>query len=198
MARPSAVFFATLFCLAASPAIADAVTDPVPGHPGITFEILLKQVMPDLAGDKDGTWTGTVAALRGTDDKPGVDTQLAFGDVSALAVTEGGRKRLLILTGDSRSDSGFDAVLAAFDDTGPRPRFLDDMDVGGDRFVMSGSPPLLAIASGTDAFIVNSNHFNSNQNYTECDAPPSCRPTSRLLRRADRGIVRRAVLPAGG
>lgn len=143
------------------------VTDTVPGHSGVTFEMLLKQIMPDLTKGTDGTWTGTVAALRGTDDKPGVDTPLAFGDVSALTVKEGGHKRLLILTGDSRSDSGFDAVLAAFDDSGPRPKFLDDMDVGGDRFVMFGSPPLLAIASGTDAFIVNSNHFNSNQNYTD-------------------------------
>ncbi len=149
-----------VFCGSAQ---ASDITDPVPGHPGVTYEMLLKQVMPDLAKDAGDNWTGTVAKLRGTDGKPGVDTPLTFGDVSALTVKEGGRKRLLILTGDSQSDSGFDAVLAAFDE---RLKLLDAMDVGGDRFVMLGSPPLLEIAPGTDAFIANSNHFNSNQNYT--------------------------------
>ena len=161
----AAIFFSVLAVI--SGAHATDITDAVPGHPGVTYEMLLKQIMPDLAGDKDGHWTGTAAKLRGTDGKPGVDTPLVFGDISVLTVKEDSRKRLLLLTGDSQSDSGFDAVLAAFDDTGPRLKLLDAMDVGGDRFVMFGSPPLLEIAPGTDAFIANSNHFNSNQNYTD-------------------------------
>ena len=166
--------FEAAFCaalLAASAANAADVTDPVPGHPGVTFETLLKQVMPDLAKDANGNWTSkTLPHLRGTDDKEEPDAELSFNDVQVIQVKEDGHARLLVLTGDSQTDSGFSAVLVAFDPSTPKPKLLDYMDVGGDRFVGLGSPPTLAIGPDTDAVIININHFNSNENYSQ-DTP---------------------------
>jgi hypothetical protein len=161
-------FFPALLLAGLTGAQATEVTDMVPGHPGITYEMLLKQALPSLAEDKDGNWTALgLQTLRGTDGKIEKDTDLSFGDISVLSVKEGGRKRLLLLSGDSRADGSFSAILAAYDDTVPTPKLLDFLDAGGDRFVLFSSPPALAIAPGTDAFLVDVNHFNSNQNYSD-------------------------------
>src|ERR1017187_8714932 len=83
------------------PATAADLSDPVPGHPGVTYEMLLKQVVPDLTKDKDGLWTSSnVPHLRGTDGKTDSETDLAFKDIETLTVKEAGRQRLLLLTGD--------------------------------------------------------------------------------------------------
>lgn len=161
-------FFPALLLAGLTGTQATEVTDMVPGHPGITYEMLLKQALPSLAEDKDGNWTALgLQTLRGTDGKIEKDTDLSFGDISVLSVKEGGRKRLLLLSGDSRADGSFSAILAAYDDTVPTPKLLDFLDAGGDRFVLFSSPPALAIAPGTDAFLVDVNHFNSNQNYSD-------------------------------
>ncbi|HXC54067.1 MAG TPA: hypothetical protein VNU97_02115 [Rhizomicrobium sp.] len=158
---------AAVLLAAATAAEAADITDVVPGHPGVTYERLLKQVVPTLARDKDGNWTALdVANLRGTDGKLETDTDLAFNSVSALAIKDGGRKRLVLLTGDSQADGSFAAILAVYDDTTPVPKLVDAMDVGGDRFVSFSSPATLAIAADSDAVLVNNNHFNSNQNYS--------------------------------
>jgi hypothetical protein len=157
-----------LLLLGVCSAHAESVTDAVPGHPGVTYETLLRQAMPGLAKGGDGHWSSNALPhLRGTDGKIEADAELDFDDVSPILLRENGRARLLVMTGDSQTDSGFSAVLAAFDADARMPKLLDDMDVGGDRFVMFGSPRTLQIGAGTDALIVNTNHFNSNQNYSQ-------------------------------
>jgi hypothetical protein len=156
-----AVLAATL----AVPAMAADITDAVPGHPGVTYAALLKAAVPALTKDKNGNWTAGTE-LRGFDGKM-TGTDLSFNTVEALTVKEHGRSRLILLTGDSQTDGSFSAILAAFDDTAKRPKLLDVMDGGGDRFVGFSTPSALHIAPDSDAFIVNTNHFNSNQNYTD-------------------------------
>ncbi|HJW39777.1 MAG TPA: hypothetical protein VJ476_00960 [Rhizomicrobium sp.] len=147
---------------------AEDVTDAVPGHPGVTYETLLRQAMPDLAKSTDGHWTSSkLMRLRGLDGKPETDADLAFDDITPIKLREGGHERLAVLTGDSQTGSGFSAVLAVFDAAPATPKLLDYMDVGGDRFVGLGSPKTLAIAADSDAVIVDNNHFNSNQNYSQ-------------------------------
>ena len=163
--------FEVAFCaalLAASAARAEDVDAAVPGHPGLTYAALLKQVMPDLAKDADGNWSSkTLPHLRGLDGKPETDAEIAFNEITALTLKEAGRERLVVLTGDSRTGSGFSAVLAAFDVTSPKPLLVDFVDVGGDRFVGLGSPATLAIAPDSDAVMIDNNHFNSNENYSQ-------------------------------
>jgi hypothetical protein len=156
---------AVLAALLAVPAYAADITDAVPGHPGVTFASLLKAAVPGLSKDKSGNWTAGTE-LRGTDGKT-TGTDLSFNSVEALTVKEHGRSRLILLTGDSQTDGSFSAILAAYDDTAKRPKLLDLMDGGGDRFVGFSTPRMLAIAPDSDAFLVNVNHFNSNQNYTD-------------------------------
>ncbi|HEY4986165.1 MAG TPA: hypothetical protein VII39_06055 [Bradyrhizobium sp.] len=156
---------AVLAAVVAVPVSAPEITDAVPGHPGVTYASLLKAAVPGLTKDKDGNWTAS-AEMRGFDGKT-TGTDLAFNSIEALTVKEHGRNRLILLTGDSQTGDSFSAVLAAYDDTARRPKLLDVMDAGGDRFVGFSEPRTLAIALDTDAFIVNVNHFNSNQNYTD-------------------------------
>ena len=53
-----------LAAVLAGPAMAAAPDDEVPGHPGITYEALLRQAMPDLARDGE-EWTATeIPGLR--------------------------------------------------------------------------------------------------------------------------------------
>jgi hypothetical protein len=150
------------------PATATELGDPVPGHSGVTYEMLLKRVVPDLTKDKDGTWkSSNVPHLRGTDGKTDSETDLAFKNIETLTVKEAGRQRLLVLTGDSQTDSDFMSILAVFDNTTRVPRLLDYMDVGGDRFTGFSSPSTLAISDDSNAFVIDNNHFNSNQNYSD-------------------------------
>jgi hypothetical protein len=163
------IFSAFVLLLAgASAAHAADVTDVVPGHPGVTFEMLLKQVMPDLAKGTDGHWSSThLPHLRGYDGKVEEGAELSFDDVQALTLREAGHTRLALVTGDSQTDSGFSAILAVYDTATPVPKLMDYMDVGGDRFVALGDPRTLAIAPDTDALMINNNHFNSNENYSQ-------------------------------
>ncbi len=147
------------------------VTDAVPGHPGVTYEHLLRQAMPGLKKNDDGTWdSGPLRHFRDladkpalTEDKPPQDLEIAFGSVDTLTVCENGHRRLLLLTQDNAGGTGFDAVLAAFDDEAKVPKFLDYVDAGRDRF--NGIGEVMALTPGSDAFVATSSHSNSSQSY---------------------------------
>jgi hypothetical protein len=156
---------ALLFALSWAGVQADGIGDAVPGHPGATYVALLKQAVPGLVKDKTGNWNAT-ANLHGTDGKV-TSVDLSFNSVEALTIDDGGRKRLILLTGNSQTNGSFSAILAAYDDTTRKARLLDVMDGGGDRFVSFSTPRTLKIAAESDAFLVNVNHFNSSQGYTE-------------------------------
>jgi hypothetical protein len=150
---------------------AGGITDPVPGHPGMTYETLLREAMPGLKKNDDGTWdSGPLRHFRDlvgkpaqSEDKPPQPLEIAFGSVDTLIVRENGHRRLLVLTDDNSGGTGFDAVLAAFDDEAKVPRFLDYVDAGRDRFNDIGEA--MALSGGTDAFLATSSHSNSSQSY---------------------------------
>ena len=148
-----------------------AVTDTVPGHPGVTYEMLLKQAMPGLKKNADGGWnSGPIRRFRDfsdkpaqSEDKPPQDLEISFKSIAVATVHENGAKRLLVLTDDNSGGTGFDAVLAAYDDSTRTPKLLDLVDAGRDQenFVDTS----VALAPGTDAFIAYSAHTNSSQGY---------------------------------
>jgi len=147
------------------------MTDVVPGHPGVTYEMLLRQALPGLKKNDDGTWdSGPIRHFRDLEGKPAQsedtpprDLEIAFGSILVATVREDGRKRLLVLTDNNSGGTGFDAVLAAFDDSTKTPKLLDYVDAGRDKdnFV----DPSVELAPGTQAFIAYSAHTNSSQGY---------------------------------
>lgn len=162
-----------LAVLAPVPASAEALTDEVPGHAGVTYGDLMKQVIPDLAPQTDGAWKGTqVPALNdiaGSPDQNDFSDGFAFSSVDVLKVKEGGISRLLLITSGSQTGS-FAEILAVFDDTAESPRLLDMADIGSDSLTGFGNPATLAIAPGTDLFFVENEHSNSDQSYVDTAA----------------------------
>ena len=151
--------------IAGSAAHADELSDAVPGHPGVTYGALLKMVMPGVQKNADGGWdSGPVKHLRDLSGKPVQELEISFKGVDATTVREDGHKRLLLMTDENSGDSGFDAVLAAYDLDAKTPRLLDYLDAGRDRW--NGiSSTLVPLSATTDAFIAFSSHSNSNQSY---------------------------------
>jgi len=151
--------------LIASVARADELSDVVPGHPGVTYGALLKQVMPRMLKNADGGWdSGPVMHFRDLDGKPVHELEISFKSVAATTVREDGHTRLLLMTDENSGGSGFDAVLAAYDLDAKTPKLLDYVDAGRDRW--NGiSSRLVPLSATTDAFIAFSSHSNSNQSY---------------------------------
>jgi hypothetical protein len=151
--------------IAGSAARAAELSAVVPGHPGVTYGTLLKQVMPGMQKNAAGGWdSGPVKHLRDLDGKPLQELEISFNGVDATTVREDGHKRLLLMTDENSSGSGFDAVLAAYDLDAKTPRLLDCVDAGRDQW--NGiSSTLVPLSATTDAFIAFSSHSNSNQSY---------------------------------
>lgn len=165
--RISSVAFLAL--LLPGPVLAEVLTQEVPGHAGVTYADLMKLAIPDLAEQKDGSWKGAnVPVLNDIGGKPtqnDISDGFGFGAVEVLKVKEGGKSRLLLLTSDSRADS-FAEVLAVFDDEPPMPQLLDAADAGHDRLTSFGNATL-KLDDGTDLFVIENMHSNSNQSYVE-------------------------------
>ena len=124
---------AALIVAGIAPACATDLKAPVPGHPGITYERLLKQAMRDLSHEFDGTWSvSDVPHLRDIDGKPVTTLDLSFGGIDALSIKEDGHRRLVLVTEDNSGTSGFDQIAAVFDDSQKIPVLLDVVDVGRD------------------------------------------------------------------
>jgi len=156
--------------LAGTPAFAEDVDDTVAGHPGVTYAKLLKQIAPDLSKDGNGVWTlSGIKHFRGmAPSKDPLAEAVSFSALKVVHVREDGHKRILLFSGDSAGDEGFDTLIAAYDDEARTPKLLDYMNVGGDRF--NDLYEVKPIAAGTDMFVVASTHSNSNQSY-ELDTP---------------------------
>jgi len=151
--------------IAGSSVRAAEFSDVVPGHPGVTYGALLKQVMPGMQKNAGGGWdSGPVKHLRELGRKPVQELEISFKGVDATTVREDGHKRLLLMTDENSGGSGFDAVLAAYDLDAKIPKLLDYLDAGRDR--RNGiSSTLVPLSATTDAFIAFSSHSNSNQSY---------------------------------
>jgi hypothetical protein len=127
--------------IAGSAARAAELSAVVPGHPGVTYGTLLKQVMPGMQKNAAGGWdSGPVKHLRDLDGKPLQELEISFNGVDATTVREDGHKRLLLMTDENSSGSGFDAVLAAYDLDAKTPKLLDYVDAGRDNWQLGLFP----------------------------------------------------------
>jgi len=161
---------ALLAALGVATAAAQATTridarldDAVPGHPGVTYGALLKQIAPDLAKSEGDVWTTAgIKGLRDPDGEPDEGGPASFDDVSTLEIASGGKPVLLMMAPDAEGN-GFLSILGAFDLSTPTPALIDYVNAGMDRTTSLGTP--VPLAKGTDAVTVTGWHNNSNESY---------------------------------
>lgn len=174
--RSAAVFRVAVVSLAlAAPAVARAamvdVAAAVPGHPGVTYLDLLRQVVPDLANNAanhqvEGSLDKPLRHIAGKDDGGDPPDPIVVGIVEAVRIQAGGRPRLALLADLGHSDDRVagTSVLALFDDA-PRPHLLDAVDVAMDRDTSFSEHERLRLGPSDDAVVAYSEHSNSSQTY---------------------------------
>jgi hypothetical protein len=156
----------------ASSAWADGVelTDAVPGHPDTTYFDLMKLVVTDLAADPQGTPTAHEIVpyrhIEGEKAKTDPAGPLAVQSFTPLQVRADATTRLALMADFGESDGDVTAfVLLALFDLTAKPRLLDVVEVGRDRLTGFGTPSLTPLGNGTDLINVDSDHFNSNEDF---------------------------------
>jgi hypothetical protein len=146
------------------------LTAEVPGHTGITFFDLVKQVIPDLARDDTGAAghpTVTLRHIAGEGFGGTIPGPVKIGLLRALSFKSEGKPRIAVLIGVGNIDDLAEqpAILAVFDEEGRRPSLLDAVDVGLDRETAFALPALVRIGERDDTIMTTSQHFNARENY---------------------------------
>lgn len=159
---------------AETPALPPQLDDHVPGHPGVTYLDLLRQVIPDLAYNPATKQVeGHLDSLRHILGKqsqadPPDPVVLQYG-VEVRRIKAGGKPRLALLAdlGQPEDSVASMDLLALYDD-GPKPKLLDAVDVGVDKLTgFNDKPSQISLGPGDDALVTYSEHFNSNQSYAQ-------------------------------
>ena len=148
------------------PAQADEVKlgDAVPGHPGLTYEALVRQAMPALEVSEGAGRAGAEVKLRTlAGEESSLEADFAFETIATQNVASDGKPVLLLLIPGEEDD--FSALLAAYDMAGA-PRLLDAVDGGMDRMLSFGDSVDLGAATG---FTLTGSHFNAGESYVSTD-----------------------------
>jgi hypothetical protein len=145
--------------------------DAVPGHKNLTYFDLMRQVVPDLTlsdkGDATGHKTIPFAHIEGKDSKVDLPATINFASIEALPIP-GERIILLADLGQAETSTAGANLLALFALT-PSVNLLDVAEVGTDRFTGFRAGALQMLAPDTPLLLVDSSHFNSNQNYNSTE-----------------------------
>jgi hypothetical protein len=144
-------------------------TDPVPGHPGMTYIDLIKQAVPDLAmNSQDNAFEGHLAAkprhVAGVDEQGGPsDNSVTLGYVEERRIKVGGKPRIAVLAdlGPKEGQVAGLALLMLFTDTA-KPKLLDDADVGMDKDSVIAEHAVLPLGPGDDALVTYSEHDDAD------------------------------------
>jgi hypothetical protein len=173
--RTAFALAAALAVLAAAPAVAGEdglmnAGDAVPGHPGLTYEALVRQAVPDLAlnsGDNqvEGHLARPPRHLAGGEFGGDPSDPAVLGFIQDKRILVGGRKRLVLLADLGAKEGRVEglALLMLFDDEGKRPKLLDAADVGLDKD--TGLPErqsVLPLGPGDAALVTYSEHDDAD------------------------------------
>lgn len=147
------------------------LTSQVPGHAGLSYFDLVRQVIPDLMRDEAGAIGHRAVTLRhiaGDGFGGSIPDPIKIGVLRALPFESEGKARIALLIDIGRIDdfSEQPVILAVFDTTGRMPFLLDAVDVGLDRVTSFAEPTLVRIGEGDDAIMTTSQHSNAGENYT--------------------------------
>ncbi|HEY2178229.1 MAG TPA: hypothetical protein VGH15_06565 [Caulobacteraceae bacterium] len=137
--------------------------------PGVTWFDLMKQVIPDLAWAKDGAAVGhRIVPFSHIDGKDAVaepQESFSFSSVDVLAIP-GDPSRVIALADLGPSEGNVaDANLLVLFALGRRPRVLDVVEVGVDRFVGFREGPTLMLAPHSPLILIVSEHVNSDESF---------------------------------
>jgi hypothetical protein len=156
----------------AGAASADIVelTDVLPGHPSVTYFDLMKLIVIDIEVDPPEPPTAhTIVPYRhieGAKARTEPAGPIAIKYLEPLNIHAGGPARLALMAdlGDSDEAVAEFVLLALFDMT-DKPKLLDVVEVGRDRLTGFGTPALTPLGNGTDLINIDSDHFNSNEDF---------------------------------
>lgn len=167
MKRIVAAMLGVLWMLTARSAVAADLTDPVPGRPGMTWRDLAKLVVPQTANGATGRSVVPFRHINGAKALTALPDPIDLDAASIETIKISGRPDRVVALLDLGQAEGFVAEVAllclfALDE---KPRLLDVVEVGNDRWTAIGpaSPPMLA--PGSPLIEVTSGHTNSNQSY---------------------------------
>jgi hypothetical protein len=144
--------------------------DAVPGHPGLTYQALVRQAVPDLALNSDdnqveGHLAKPTRHLAGDEFEGDPSDPAVLGFIQDKRILVGGRKRLVLLADLGGKEGRVEglALLMLFDDEGRTPKLLDAADVGLDKD--TGFPdhqPVLPLGLGDVALVTYSEHDDAD------------------------------------
>lgn len=142
----------------------------VPGHDGVSFFALLKQVIPDLTNEDNGATGHSTVALRhiaGEASGGELPDPIRLGVLRALPFRSEGKPRIAMLIGIREGEDMGEqpALLAVFDESSRIPALVDVVDVGMDRLTSFADPAVLRIGEHEDAILTTSQHFNADESY---------------------------------
>lgn len=177
--RTSRLAFLVVACLLSwtAPGWAGLVkpSDPVPGHSGLTYFDLMKMVVTDL----DPASAGDEAAahqivdyrhIEGKGAKTIPEGAVGIESLEPLAIHTDGESRLVLMADLGPSDEAVaEFVLLALFDIGGKPKLLDVVEVGTDRLTGFSDKPRLPLGHGTDLIVVDSDHFNSDEDFVNTE-----------------------------
>jgi hypothetical protein len=171
--------FAVLACLSFWPASGRASlvepSDPVAGHTGLTYFDLMKMVVTDLAPESAGDEAKAYQIvnyrhIEGKTSKTVPEGPVAIKYLEPLEIHSDGTARLALMADLGPSDGAVaEFVLLALFDLDGKPKLLDVVEVGTDRLTGFSDAPLLRLGHGTDLIRIDSDHFNSDEDFVNTE-----------------------------
>lgn len=132
------------------------IGEAVPGHPGVTYEALVKQVLPDLKPGEEGRWTTEGVTLRKTDGDAEPSGPGELSTVSVFEYRAGGKDLMLMVIGDF-SGQGWQHIVAVFDPAANgAPKLIDAVNAGIDRLTLTR--PFLFLSPDETALVFDSSY----------------------------------------
>lgn len=126
----------------------------VPGHPGVTYEALAEQVLPDLKPGEEGRWTTQGVTLRRTEGDAEPSGPGELSTVSVFEYRAGGKDLMLMVIGDF-SGQGWQHIVAVFDPSANgAPKLIDAVNAGIDRLTLTR--PFLFLTGDDTALVFES------------------------------------------
>ena len=150
-------------------------SDPVAGHSGLTYFDLMRMVVTDLAPESadDEVKAHRIVDYRhieGREYKTVPEGAVAIKYLEPLEIHTNGMARLVVMADLGPSEGAVaEFVLLALFDVGGSPKLLDVVEVGSDRLTGFSDKPLLALGHGTDLIRVDSDHFNSDEDFVNTE-----------------------------
>jgi hypothetical protein len=164
-------------CLWTAPGRAALVEpdDPVAGHRALTYFDLMRMVVTDLAPDSAGDegkahQIVNYRHIEGKNYKTIPEGPVSIKYLFPLEIHTDGQRRLALMADLGPSDGDVtEFVLLALFDVGGKPKLLDVVEVGSDRLTGFADKPLMPLGHGTDLIHVDSDHFNSDEDFVKTE-----------------------------